>query len=199
MEIVGFWTDDYLVDKLRKLEAVKEVDLIVAVDRRLACKVSSRRLEHLSLIYYKNRVPLKPILAHLEKKEKMLTDKEAETIVGTELKLTASVVEIDEIADLLGVSTESVKVAVEKISIPGYLRLGDLYVQKTFLEKIDAAIQSRLTSERLSFGQAVKLIESLGGKSPSTILEILGYRTIWRGINPELAEIVRRNTEPIKE
>jgi len=198
LEIVGFWTNDYLVDKLRKLEAVKDVDLIVAVDRRLACKVSSKRLEHLSLIYYKNKVPLKPILTHLEKKEKTLTEKEAETIVGTELKLTASVVEMDEIAGLLGVSTESVKVAAENISIPGYLRQGDLYVQKTFLEKIDNAIQSRLTSERLSFGQAVKLIESLGGKNPSTILEILGYRTIWRGINPELAEIVGRNTEPAK-
>jgi len=152
----------------------------------------------LSLIYYKNKVPLKPILTHLGKKEKTLTEKEAETIVGTELKLTASVVEMDEIAGLLGVSTESVKVAAENISIPGYLRQGDLYVQKTFLEKIDNAIQSRLTSGRLSFGQAVKLIESLGGKNPSTILEILGYRTIWRGINPELAEIVGRNTEPAK-
>ena len=199
LEIVGFWTNDYLVDKLRKLEAVKEVDLIVAVDRRLACKVSSKRLEHLSLIYYKNKVPLKPILTYLKKKEKTLTDKEAEAISGTELKLTAPVVEIKEIAGFLGVSTESVKAAVENISIPGYLRLGDLYVQKTLLEKIEIAIQNRLTSERLSFGEAVKLIESLGGKNPSSILEILGYRTIWRGINPELAEIVRRNTEPIKE
>jgi predicted nuclease of restriction endonuclease-like RecB superfamily len=199
LEIMGFWSNDYLVDKLRKLEAVKEVDLIVAVDRRLACKVSSKRLEHLSLIYYKNKVPLKPVLTHLEKKEKTLTYREAETIVGAELKLTAPVVEMEVIAGLLGVSTESVKVAIENISIPGYLKLGDLCIQKTFLEKIDTAIQDRLTSERLSFGEAVKLIESLGGKNPSTILEILGYRTIWRGIIPELAEIVRRNTEPIRE
>ncbi|MCJ7631173.1 DUF790 family protein [Candidatus Bathyarchaeota archaeon] len=178
LEIVGFWTPDYLVDKLRKLDAVRGVDLIVAVDRRLACRIPSKRLEHLSLVYYKNKVPLKPILTHLQEREKMLTDKEAEGIVGTELKLSSPVVAVEEVASLLGVSADSVRVVIESFSVPGYLRMGDFFVERSFLDAVDSALRSRLASGKLNFAQAGELIESLGGKNQSAILEGLGYRII---------------------
>ena len=194
LEVVGFWTPEYLVNKLRKLEAVRDVDLIVAVDRRLACKIPSKKLEHLNLVYYKNKIPLKPILTHLQERKKMLTDRESEGIVGTKLKLSSPVVAIEEVAGLLGVSADSVRVVIESFSVPGYLRLGDFFVEKSFLDTVDTALRDRLASGRLSFAQAGKLIESLGGKNQSSILERLGYRIIWRGIDPSRAEIVGKES-----
>jgi predicted nuclease of restriction endonuclease-like RecB superfamily len=178
LEIVGFWTPDYLADKLRKLDAARGVDLLVAVDRRLACKIPSKRLEHLRVVYYKDKVPLKPILTHLQERVKTVTDREAKGIVGTELKLSSPVVEICEVACLLGVSTDSVRAVIESFSFSGYRRLGDIFIQKSLLDALDTALRTRLTSGKLNFGEASKLIESLGGKNPSSILEALGYRII---------------------
>ena len=40
--------------------------------------------------------------------------------------------------------------------------------------------------------EATKLIESLGGRNASTILEALGYQILWRGISPETAEVRKK-------
>lgn len=189
LEIVGFWTPEYLDDKLRKLDAARGVDMVVAVDRRLACRIPSGRLEHLSLIHYKDRVPLKPILTHLQDRQRVLVDREVESVQDTELNLASPVVGVEEIADVLGISVEAAKSMMVMFSAPGYRRLGDIFVRETLLTTMGDALRSRLASGRLSLHEASQLIESLGGRDPSAILEALGYRIIWHGINPESAEI----------
>ncbi len=54
IEIVGFWTREYLERKLAKLSKLKDVGMIVAVDRRLACS-SFKDLPH-SVVVFNGRL-----------------------------------------------------------------------------------------------------------------------------------------------
>ena len=63
LEIVGYWTPEYLADKLGKLAAVRGVNLIVAVPRRLA--VQAGRLPA-TVLPFKRRLLLRDLLPRLE-------------------------------------------------------------------------------------------------------------------------------------
>jgi predicted nuclease of restriction endonuclease-like RecB superfamily len=63
LEIVGYWTPEYLSDKLRKLAAIRGVHLIVAVPRHLALRAS--RLPA-TVLPFKRRVLLRDLLPRLE-------------------------------------------------------------------------------------------------------------------------------------
>lgn len=51
LEIVGFWTPGYLEDKMKKLSMVRDVDMLVAVDKHLACQRPLKKIEHLNLFF----------------------------------------------------------------------------------------------------------------------------------------------------
>jgi len=63
LEIVGYWTPEYLADKLGKLAAVRGVNLIVAVPHRLA--VRAGRLPA-TVLPFKRRLLLRDLLPRLE-------------------------------------------------------------------------------------------------------------------------------------
>lgn len=63
LEIVGYWTPEYLRDKLARLAAVRRVNLIVAVPRRLAlgpCTLPA------AVLPFKRRLLLRDLLPRLE-------------------------------------------------------------------------------------------------------------------------------------
>ena len=62
-EIAGYWTPEYLADKLGKLAVVRGVNLIVAVPRRLA--VRAGRLPA-TVLPFKRRLLLRDLLPRLE-------------------------------------------------------------------------------------------------------------------------------------
>jgi hypothetical protein len=63
LEIVGYWTPEYLADKLRRLAAVRGVNLVVAVPRPLA--VRAGRLPA-AVLLFKRRLLLRDLLPRLE-------------------------------------------------------------------------------------------------------------------------------------
>ncbi len=63
LEIVGFWTPEYLKEKVEKLKVFKEEPIIVAAAERVA-EGFDYQSEH--LIYYKTVVKLEPVLEALE-------------------------------------------------------------------------------------------------------------------------------------
>jgi hypothetical protein len=63
LEIVGYWTPEYLADKLRRLSAARGVNLIVAVPRPLA--VRAGRLPA-TVLAFKRRLLLRDLLPRLE-------------------------------------------------------------------------------------------------------------------------------------
>lgn len=63
LEIVGYWTPEYLADKLRRLAATRDVNLVVAVPRPLA--VRAGRLPAL-VLPFKRRLLLRDLMPKLE-------------------------------------------------------------------------------------------------------------------------------------
>jgi uncharacterized protein len=63
LEIVGYWTPEYLADKLRKLSAVRGVNLIVAVPRHLAVRAGSLPA---TVLPFKRRLLLRDLLQRLD-------------------------------------------------------------------------------------------------------------------------------------
>ncbi|MGH7314444.1 MAG: DUF790 family protein [Candidatus Rokuibacteriota bacterium] len=63
LEIVGYWTPEYLTDKLGKLSAVRGVNLVVAVPRPLAVRAGSLPA---TVLPFKRRLLLQDLLPRLE-------------------------------------------------------------------------------------------------------------------------------------
>lgn len=63
LEIVGFWTPDYLNKKLNKIDRAKRTDLIIAVNDKLNC---TKEQFFGPIIFYKTRVKTSDVLNALE-------------------------------------------------------------------------------------------------------------------------------------
>jgi len=74
MEVVGFWTEEYLRHKIEKLGMIKDLNMIVAVDQELACHKMDRVAEKLNVFYFKTKIPLKPVLSYLKEAERKLKE-----------------------------------------------------------------------------------------------------------------------------
>jgi len=68
LEIIGFWTKEYLERKLRKLKELKDVKMILAVNEKLACS-KIINLGYENIIYFKNRLPTPEVYRVLRKYE----------------------------------------------------------------------------------------------------------------------------------
>lgn len=63
LEIVGYWTPEYLAEKLAKLERVRGTHLVVAVRKALALRASRLPAE---VLPFASRILLKDLLPRLE-------------------------------------------------------------------------------------------------------------------------------------
>jgi hypothetical protein len=192
LEVAGFWTPLYLQEKIRKLQQLGDVDIIVAANRDLACQKLDKIGERLNVVYYKRRIPLRPILAHLKAREERLVKEQKRRLSAEPLPLQKSFVDARELATELGVLEEAVKQTLMEREFPEYTRLGDMLVKKTKLKEIQETIENRLKGEELNLVEASKIIEDAGGRRTSNILDILGYGVEWHGIDPHSTKIRRK-------
>jgi hypothetical protein len=192
MEVAGFWTPRYLQEKIRKLQQLGDVDMIVAANRDLACQKLDKIGERLNVIYYKRRIPLRPILVHLKAREEHLVEEHKKRLSAEPLPIQKSFVDARELATELGVLEEAVKQALMEREFPGYTRLGDMLVKKTKLKEIQQKLENRLKSGELNLVEASRIIEDAGGRRTSNILDVLGYGIEWHGIDPHSTKIRRK-------
>lgn len=191
LEIVGFWTEEYLLRKIEKLKQV-DVKVLLLVDEALACEklVALEKRPQLDLIYYRDKIPLASVLRYLKAAFEGVKAKEINFLENLPVKFTEPVVAYEEFAARIGISAEAVK-AVLAVSPPsGYVALPNILVSKEKLEQIDIQIGQLLQqSEKLSFTEATRVIEAQGVSDASSALTTLGYKITWRGINCEQAEV----------
>ena len=64
LEIVGYWTPRYLEDKINKIKKANRQDLLIAVSSYLNCTRDDFQGD---VIFYKNALPVKPVLEILKK------------------------------------------------------------------------------------------------------------------------------------
>ncbi|MFP3951831.1 MAG: DUF790 family protein [Candidatus Bathyarchaeia archaeon] len=189
MEIAGFWTPEYLRHKIEQLRNVDGIDMIVAANRRHACKELDQMGRKLDIIYYKREVPLQPIYQHLKEREAKLREEQLRTLKNRRFELDSPVIQASDFAQELGVLEEAAQELIENHRFAGYQRLGDTLVSQSKLDKIASALEERIDRGPLKLKEAQELIQRSGVPRPVRVLEHLGYKIEWRGINPNDAEI----------
>jgi len=192
MEVVGFWTTEYLVRKIRKLEKTQEL-MLVAVDESLSCERLTKleRQQSLNLIYYKKKIPLPPVLGYLQDAYREVLAQQTEFLKELNVKFTEPVMKFEEFAKRIGVSAKAVRAVLSEKKPSNYIVLPDSLIRKDKLEQLRNKLDKQIAETgKLSLSQAVKIAQAERVDVTSAI-QTLGYKIIWHGINTENAEIVK--------
>jgi len=187
LEIVGFWTEDYLVKKIQKLKEVHAGNMIVAVDRALSC--SRFKQLTMELIFYEKEIPVKPIIDYLRGLEEESVVKQVEALAGAELRLQGDVVSLEELKEQLRTSMEALRRRLRTAPVEGYRLIGDVLVSERKLGEVESRL-SQLGEARLS--AVTDLIQDLGIGVPHQVLDALGYDVRWHGLDPDKAIVSKR-------
>ena len=141
------------------------------------------------VLYYQRRIPFWPVIAHLKAREELLVKEQTRRLRSEAFTIQKSVVEAKELAERLGVLEDAVKEILRERAILGYTRIGDMLIRETKLKEIQERLEEQLDQGELSLGQASEIIEDAGARRPTSILDALGYRIEWHGIDPQSAKI----------
>ncbi len=192
LEIVGFWTEEYLLRKAAKLKQV-DVEMILVVNEALACEklVALEKRPQLHFIYYRDKISLAPILRYLQTAFEEVKIKEIKLLENLPVKFTEPIVAYAEFADRIGVSVESVQAVLTANPPSGYVPMPNSLVNTEKLQQISCALKEALKqSGKLTLSQATQIIEAEGISDASCALNYFGYKITWHGINSEQAEIL---------
>jgi uncharacterized protein len=192
MEVVGFWTTEYLMRKIEKLKKTEE-RMLVAVDETLACERLSKldKQQSLNIIYYHNKIPLPPVLRYLEESYKEVRVKQTEFLKNLNVTFTEPVIKFEEFAKRTGVSTEAVRAALTEKTPSNYTALPDSLVRKDKLEQLKKKLEQKIAEKRkLPLTDAIKIAQAEQVDLTAAV-QTLGYKIIWHGINTENAEIIK--------
>jgi predicted nuclease of restriction endonuclease-like RecB superfamily len=193
MEIVGFWTDDYL---LRKIEKLKNADanILVAVDEDLACgKIQSlEKQSQLKVVPFRKHIPLAPIIRFLEEAFKGTRITQLELMRSLPIVFTEPIVNYAEFAHRTGLSPETVKTVLAETPPPEYVIMPTTMVRKDKLEQVARKIEEKANQpDRLPLSAVLKIVEAEGIGDATSVLENLGYKVVWHGIDVEKAEVTK--------
>lgn len=169
MEIVGFWTKEYIERKLSKLSSLKDVDIIVALNESLRCsesKLSSVKQASSLLLTYSKEVPLEPILSRLKMLEQNVEEKQLEQLrSGERFGFTGDSVNLVDVANARKISIGILKRALGE-SVKGYRMIGDHLLSESKIEAVRKELEKQKSSD-LTLSQAVHIIAESCGVSQS--------------------------------
>lgn len=206
VEIVGFWTQEYLEKKVQKLKQVQE-PVILLINRKLKC--SEKDFPRRDVIFFEKKIPVYEIMQVLRRyeDEKGLKDKEKLQGIRDEISISGDIVNLEDLAKKLGTWPEILKEFLsEQILkrenskdwvLKDYVLLENYALHCSFLEKID------LDLEKLgafgTYAGAVKVFEKfeLDHSLYYPVLEQLGYKVSWCGLSEEEARIKKINLHAV--
>ncbi len=170
-EIVGFWTPEYVEEKLAKLAAVEE-ELIVAADRSLGVGEAIEAADH-RVVLYDGTVRVKDVRDALRAFEDDLAAESAADLPTT-LRPDDDAVSIAALAERHGVPESEVAAR----SFPDHRRVGRTLVRPTLLAELAAEVEP---GQDLAAAEAVA--DEYGIDDASSLLSVLGYRVEWEGLS----------------
>jgi len=171
-EIMGFWTPKYVEKKLAGLDAVADVEMLVAVDESLNVGEEIEARDHRA-IPYSGTVRLKDVRDALRRYEERLVA-DAAAALPDELRPDEDVVTIAALAERYGVSES----AVEGESFPAHERVGRTLVRPTVLDDLAGEIEAGM-----ALADAEAVLDEYGIDDASAALSRLGYRVAWDGLD----------------
>ena len=125
VEIIGFWTPEYLKHKIQKLNQLDEKEsMILLVNRNLACTSSEFHADN--LLFYDKKIPHLEIIKILRRYEEKQQAEEITKLKGMEISFgsDAGVINLDKVAKRYGVSIEALKEVIKGQKMPDYSAIG---------------------------------------------------------------------------
>jgi predicted nuclease of restriction endonuclease-like RecB superfamily len=196
MEIVGYWTTEYLQRKIEKLKKTKE-RIIVAVDENLACDRLTKLEDQqtLNMIYFHGKIPLSPILRILQDIYKGVHAKQTEFLKNLNATFTEPVIRFEEFAAQTGTSAEAAKTALTEKTPLDYIVFSDGLIRKDRLQQIKEELDRQMAKTgKLSLTEASEIAHT-ERVDLTSVIQTLGYRIIWHGIDTEKAEVTKAKSE----
>jgi len=185
LEIVGFWTKEYLRKKIEKLKELQNVPMILAVNEELACE-KLERIPGVNLFYYKKRIPLEPIIETLNKLEKQMIAEETATF---SIRVTEPIITVKELAQKTGLLEKTIIKNKEKI--PTHILVGEAFIEKTILQQIRRKLQENLADKETPLMEVIDLLHEYHLPDPVSVLRFCGFKILWRGISPADAVVIK--------
>lgn len=164
LEIVGYWTRDYLERKVKKLHAVTGTPIIILADKKLSGEAKLAEIP--GVIFFEKELGLNKVLAELGKYEK------------TEYDLP----ELKDIIELGALEREAREKAKRVLEEKGYVITGATAVSRRVL---DAVAQRLREKDSPTYEDAERLCAEFHLNTPD-VLRILGFRVVWRGLEPRI-------------
>ena len=195
LEIVGFWTKEYLERKTAKLKVLfdnneknKSIDLLVAVNSELSCS----QIETISkdrVFTFKKDVSIKPVLEHLRKIDAEITK---EKINDTQIKLDKNDLELLSVTQvaLEHAIPETAALKILNADYPDkYLAVGSYLVSKQKIDVVNTSLDGIS-----KFIQACTVLKShkIPDECHADLLSKLGYDVVWNDLDPNNATIVKK-------
>ena len=212
LEIVGFWTKDYLERKLQKLADIfisanskqkknnNNADLLfIAVNEEFACSKSSFSsiIPKEQLIFYKNDVvPVKPILDYLKSIDREMIERK---VNDPNLKIELdkddnnnnnnTVISINEVAQKYNVPAEVVRRISLRDNKEKYIEAGMYLIPKSKAYKLESLLTG---TNRFIDACSILSNEAIPESCHAELLVKLGYEVIWQSIDASTAVLVKR-------
>ena len=216
LEIVGFWTKEYLERKLQKLADIfisdnsrnnkittnnnnhKKVDLLfIAVNDDFACSKSSFSsiVPKQQLIFYKNdTVPVKPIIDYLksidrEMIERKVNDPNLKIELSKDDDDNDSVISISEIAQKYSIPAEVARRISLRDNKEKYIEAGMHLIPKSKAHKLESVL---VETSRFIDACSILSDEGIPESCHADLIAKLGYEVRWQSLDPSTAIIAKR-------
>ncbi|BCS92733.1 DUF790 family protein [Metallosphaera javensis (ex Sakai et al. 2022)] len=161
LEVVGFWTEDYLREKVKKLQGTRNL-LIPIVSEELG----SGKIGDLPVVTFKRKIDPAKVYRALREIEQSLPTRRVEYELDG-----SDVVSLKELATKYGVSEGLLRKNLREF--PGYVLLKNYYVSQKLMEQ--------LSKEDFSGRKLQELVKERG-EFITEVLERLGYKIKWVNI-----------------
>ncbi|MFB6198685.1 MAG: DUF790 family protein [Halobacteriaceae archaeon] len=185
LEVVGFWTPEYLEEKLAKVRDVKsEHPIVLAVNESLNCTKGDFEDANVDeVFFYDERIPVKPVLDRLRAIDERMVQRDLEAIEEGNIDIPEDEVsDISAIAAREGVVPEALEAFLEA-NASGTISNGK-YVPNEMLDAIRSEIET-LDGDALS--DVNRVLERYG--VAQGILEDIGYSVQYVSLDQEEAVI----------
>lgn len=198
LEIVGFWTKDYLQRKIQKLMDIvsnKEIDLFIAVNEELGCSKGIPYSDNSSqdrIITYKNdSVPIKSLLNYLKSIDQKMTEKFAS---DPDLKIifdgAKDIISIEELALQYKIPIDSAITIALRDNDREYVKAGPCFISKS---KTDELVKLLSGTTRFMDACAIFSEKLIPESCYSELISKLGYDVVWQSMDSNSASIIKRN------
>lgn len=208
LEIVGFWTRDYLERKIGKLASIFDksttgtetenkntkntnMNLLVAINEELSCS-EMQSLPKDSVILFKNKVPIMQVINYLKKIdteiiEEMSNSTSLSLSVSIDQDRSNSIISITQIAQKYNIP-EEVVVRILTKKHPEYTLAGQFLISGQKLDHV-----RRSLNDVNSFVDACVILETheIPESCHADLLSKLNYSVVWKDLDPQNAIIKR--------